>query len=99
MTLEISMIAWAAIMLTSGFVWSRNERRKIAKAKFVQGLKGHKFQSIEELKTHWEARGVHLDLAGEIDKFRHGDLGLQDALMKINEEMEKRIPTTDRVVI
>lgn len=85
-------------MLTYGFVWSRNERRKKEKAKFVQGLKGHKFNSLEELQSHWEVRGVHLDISGELDKFRHGDLGLQDALMKINEEMEKRIPTTDRVL-
>jgi len=98
MTFEISMIAWAAIMITWSFVWSRNQRRKIAKAKFVKGLKGHKFQSLEELKSHWDARGVHLDISGELDKFRHGDLGLQDALMQINEEMEKRIPTTDRVL-
>jgi hypothetical protein len=87
-TFEISIISWAAIMLTYGFVWSRNERRKKAKVKFVQGLKGHKFQSIEELIKHWSDRGVRLDLTGEIDKFRHGDIGLEDALMSINAEME-----------
>ena len=83
------MIGWAAFMLTWSFWWSRRERRRKEKTKFVQGLKGHKFQSIEELKNHWVDRGVHINLDGPFDEIRHGDL--QDTLMRIDSDIREHL--------
>jgi phage pi2 protein 07 len=87
-TFEISMIAWAAIMLTYGFVWSRNERRKIAKVKFVNNLNGYKFNDLKELQAHWRDRGIVFKPVGEFDPKRFGDL--QETLKFINDEFEQR---------
>jgi hypothetical protein len=76
MTLEISMIAWAAFMITWSFVWSRNERRKIAKAKFKRELQGYKFGSLKELQAHWHGTiDISFGIGNkEFDPNYHGNL-------------------------
>ncbi len=57
------------------------------KAAFQDKLSGVKFHSYEELRQHWAQKGIRINLDGEFDPDRHGDL--QETLATIDSAAQE----------